>query len=77
MNVQGTPSRRCPNSDEDIKPEIKAVPQPRVDREFEERSVFDDEVEDAWRTKSMRSQARITNRDLKLYVYSRAHAATI
>ena len=62
MNVQGTPSRLCPNGDEDINPEIEAVPQPHVDRDFEERTVLDDETENARRTRAMRSQIRITNR---------------
>ena len=70
MNVQGTPSRLRPDGDEDINPEIEAVPQPHVDRDFEERSVLDDEAEDAWRAKDMRSQVRITNRNLKLYGYT-------
>ena len=46
------------------------MPQPHVDRDFEELSVLDDEAEDARRTEAMRSQVRITNRDLKLYGYT-------
>ena len=76
MNVKRTPSRLCPNGDEDINPEIEAVPQPHVDRDFEERSVFDNEAENTQRDKAMRSQVRITNRDLKLYGYTPGvHAA--
>ena len=70
MNVQGAPSRLWPNGDEDINPEIEAAPRTRVDCDFEERSVLDDEAEDAWRDSAMRSQVRITNRNLKLYGYT-------
>ena len=69
MNVQGTTPKLCPNGDEDISPEIEAAPQQHVDRDFEERSVLDDEAEDARRSSAMRSQVRITNRDLRLCGY--------
>ena len=70
MNVQGTPSRLCPNSGEDMNPEIEAAPQPRVDRDFEERSVLDYDDENARRIRAMRSQVRITNRDFELHGYT-------
>ena len=66
-----------PNGDEDINPEIEAVPQPHVDRDFEERSVLDDDAEDARRTQAMRSQARITNRNLKLYGNTPGRVSTL
>ena len=61
----------APTCDEDVNPEIEAARQPHVDRDFEERSVLDDEADDARRTRAMRSQVRITNRDLRLYVHTR------
>ena len=39
-------------------------------QDFKERSVLDAEAEDARRTKAMRSQVRITNRNIKLYGYT-------
>ena len=53
MNVQGSPSRLCPNGDEDINPDLEALQSPHVDRDHEARSVLDDEAEETRRNKAM------------------------